>query len=975
MKKWIVRLRARHDIGGRCLQALLVALAYYLVGRLAMLQVIPPANAALVWPSAGLALVGALLFRGPAVVGTWAGSFAISLHLYYTSDQPLRGVEYAAICAVGTALQAWLGAGLIRKYVGFPTPLVRDRDIVKFLLLGGPVSCVVNACVRVLVLYFGGTITPEGMGYLWFAWWVGHTTGVLIFTPLSLMWMVDSVSVWRSRRLSVGMPLLGTFAVAVGAFVLASKAEHRQAHLELDRRVDSIATAIRSRLELSINVLQSLSSFYASSDTVERDEFHTFVSGVIRGQPGVYAISWLRYVKGDAGREAFERSLRADNMLNAQIVEEAADGRLLPAPRREEYLALEFIEPSGGREGRIGFNAQSRQVNVPMQDRACVAGEASMTGRFQLLNEPGSPYTISVYEPVYRNGARTTTEQERRAHLTGLLSASYRISDLLSAALVNVEHDGVDLEVIDESATDPSERELVAMTSPHAPLHGASRRDAIQQTTVIDIAGRRWAIRGVQSEASLLGRHGATSWLALLGGLLFTSLLGGFLMILTGRAAQVEALVDERTAALSLVNADLSREQARTAHMVEELRASKEIAEVATRAKSEFLANMSHEIRTPMTAILGFTGLLAQEAFESPDAREKAIAAIQRNGEHLLTIINDILDLSKIEAGKLSIEQIPIRPDELLYDVRRTFTDVARSKGIELTVVLPTDPVPAVIGDPVRVRQVVMNLVSNSIKFTMRGTVTLTLSYDAVKRDVTITVADSGIGMTGEQVSALFQPFSQAEASTARRFGGTGLGLRISKRLAEMMGGDLNVQSAPGRGTVFTYQLFDRKIVDYSADETSGAAATPALGSKPLQGLHILAVDDSPDNRVLVEMLLRRAGAEVTLLELGTQAIDWVQQRLQTGKPIGGHHNALGIDLILMDMQMPGLDGPETVRRLRAMRAPVAIVALTANAMESDRIRCFDAGFDDFIAKPINPGLLFEKCAKWAAYSRSYVDG
>jgi CheY-like chemotaxis protein len=383
-----------------------------------------------------------------------------------------------------------------------------------------------------------------------------------------------------------------------------------------------------------------------------------------------------------------------------------------------------------------------------------------------------------------------------------------------------------------------------------------------------------------------------------------------------------------------------------------------------------------------MTAILGFTGLLAQEAFESPDAREKSIQAIQRNGEHLLTIINDILDLSKIEAGKLSIEQIPIRPDELLQDVRRTFAGSARAKGIELSVDLPSEPAPAIIGDPVRVRQVMMNLVSNAIKFTLRGNVSLGLSFDHERRDLSFTVTDSGIGMSGEQVSALFQPFSQAEASTARRFGGTGLGLRISKRLAEMMGGDLTVRSEPERGTVFTYTLYNRTVVDPAEVDGNGAIVQAAIGGKPLAGLHILAVDDSPDNRALVEMLLRRAGAEVTLLEMGTQAIDWVQERMRPDAP---HHatelngsaspTPLGIDLILMDMQMPGLDGPATVRRLRAMRTPVAIVALTANAMESDRIRCFDAGFDDFIAKPINPPLLFEKCLKWAQHTRAYTEG
>lgn len=410
-----------------------------------------------------------------------------------------------------------------------------------------------------------------------------------------------------------------------------------------------------------------------------------------------------------------------------------------------------------------------------------------------------------------------------------------------------------------------------------------------------------------------------------------------------------------------------------------ELRFATAEAERANRAKSEFLANMSHEIRTPMTAILGYTELLADDGDRSaaPVRRLEHIETIRRNGEHLLAIINDILDISKIEAGKLNVEAIPTRLDHTIHDVLSLMSIHARAKGLLLQATFDT-PIPAAIRtDPVRVRQILTNLVGNAIKFTERGVISVRVSMAAHQAElVRIDVCDTGIGLTDEQKSRLFGAFVQADASTTRRYGGTGLGLHVSRRLAQLLGGEISVESTPGVGSTFTVTIAAGDMLGIEMiepgelrvvndREPAGGASEPLINAarEPLAGVSILLVEDGPDNQRLIAFHLRKAGARVMVADNGRRGIEMLTD---DGTLDGAMQDPLPVDMILTDMQMPEMDGYVATRLLRERGVAIPIVALTAHAMAGDGERCIEAGCDEYATKPINRATLIDICIRAA---------
>jgi PAS domain S-box-containing protein len=391
-------------------------------------------------------------------------------------------------------------------------------------------------------------------------------------------------------------------------------------------------------------------------------------------------------------------------------------------------------------------------------------------------------------------------------------------------------------------------------------------------------------------------------------------------------------------------------------------------AQAATHAKTEFLANMSHEIRTPMTAILGFSEQLIDPDVPDGD-RQAAALSIRRNGEYLLGIVNDILDLSKIEAGKMTVERMMCSPCKLLAEVLALARVPATAKKLPLEVEY-LSPMPEFIyTDPTRLRQVLLNIIGNAVKFTQVGQVRVLIRYerDTYRPHLQFDVSDSGVGMTHEQIERLFQPFTQADTSTTRQFGGTGLGLVICQRLVQMLDGTITVvRSTPGEGTCFritvgTGDLANGTLIDdplaATALDTRKPKRDEPSNKNALNNVRVLLAEDGVDNQRLVSMLLRRAGAAVTIVENGRQAVDAV---------LAAKHPGERFHVILMDMQMPVLDGYEATRELRHAGYTGPILALTAHAMTQDRERCLTAGCDDYASKPVQRNELIALVSQYA---------
>jgi len=403
---------------------------------------------------------------------------------------------------------------------------------------------------------------------------------------------------------------------------------------------------------------------------------------------------------------------------------------------------------------------------------------------------------------------------------------------------------------------------------------------------------------------------------------------------------------------------------------------AKDAAEAANRAKSRFLASMSHEIRTPLTAILGYLELIFEGCprrceFGSCEVGRYS-EVVSENARLLLQLIDNILDLSKIEAGKLEMERIACSPCQLVSGVLELLQVRAQAKGLRLDARYQ-GPIPETIcSDPFRIRQILLNLVGNAIKFTSRGEIRVTtrlLDADGPQATLEIAVSDTGAGISEEQLGRLFTPFVQLEAGATCRFGGTGLGLIISKWLARLLGGDIRVTSALGRGSTFTLTIAagrreDLKLVEdpqLAAPPQSPASQTAAQPLATLSGRLLLA-EDSPDSGRLIAYILQKAGAELAMAENGQVALDVALHARTQGRPF---------DLILMDMQMPVMDGYEATRRLRAAGCTTPIIALTAHAMKDDRQRCLAAGCDDYLPKPIDRAGLLACAARYLKDGRT----
>ncbi len=722
--------------------------------------------------------------------------------------------------------------------------------------------------------------------------------------------MPNSASIRPRQAPAICALILGGLLSLITAGVLreAEKRELREAVRQVAK--DRIEV-LRGQVMRSMEVLHAIGSLYAVRAEVSRAEFRAFVADALSRQPELQALAWDPRVPG-AERAAWEARAQADGFPGFHFTEQVQEGVIGPARERAEYFPVYFLETLQRNEPAFGFDVGAEPRRRAALEQARDAAQPTATPLLRLAQETGSQRGFLVLQPLYRGPANTV--EERRSALTGFAVAVFRIGDLVEAALRPAETKGIAVTITDEAE--------------HDVIHGAATNAVAAEdgwTTDFDIANRHWTLH-FQPTAAFRGARFFfwQSWSVLAVGLVITLLLAAYLRNYYRRAAEIaksnEALLAE----------------------IDIRKGAEAAAESANRAKSEFLANMSHEIRTPMNAILGYSQILLRDSALHPFQRD-ALATIASSCDHLLHLINEILDLSKIDAGRMELDNADFDLIALVQELTALFQHPCEEKKLGLRVEgldgLRTLPVR---GDEGKLRQVLINLLGNAVKFTERGRVTLWLKQGE-RSEWTFEVSDTGPGISAEVQRAIFEPFQQGP--NVRGSGGTGLGLTIARRQVELMGGTLEVYSESGVGSRFFFSL---TLPSATSRLSVGADALREV-EHLAEGYEVraLVVDDIRENREVLSTLLAVIGCEIILAENGRQALEAVS----ASRP----------DIVFMDMRMPEIDGLEATRRIvRDYGAGgLKVVATSASALEHERERYLEAGCDDFVAKPFRGERIY----------------
>lgn len=868
-------------------RVLLLACAYVLAGRLALLLAIPPGFVTAIFPPLGISLAAVLIWGNPLLFGVFLGSVLLNTSMAMSggADFSLAILLIAAEIALGSCLATWVGTSLIKRWVGFPNALMDEWSIFIFFIIGGPVASMVSASVGVISLYLNGVISLSQIIYSWVTWWTGDAIGVLIAAPFVFILFAYPRALWRNRFKTVGVPLMISCALMVGIFVNTSRSEQQKIERSFNDSAKEISNTLFAGFARHISALIPLKGLYLASNQVQAEDFRVFTADMLGGTDGITAMSWNQFVPNQE-RNSFEEAMVKEGFNHFSITEKNKTGQRVPALERPAYVVVTFIEPYSKNRDAQGFDVSSEINRKQALLFANQTGSAAMTAPLSLLQENKESLSYLIFMPVYktRDVPKTPSMREEllRGYVTALIKVNYQIDT------IHEKFSKKDFLIRFADVTD--KEHPINLYDDGKP---SSITPAFYWRLQKNVAGRELELSVMPTDAYLNKQRSTQSWYVLVGGLLFCSLLGGFLLLVTGRAQYIGSLVEQRTSELesildgaveaiviisqsgvveranpaacrlfkidefeligknaaiiipllhdllfaptsdytkkgnrSILKAketvgvtsdntklpieigvscvDLPGRQIYTC-LIHDITSRKKVDKL----KSEFVSTVSHELRTPLTSITGALGLLVGGAV--PDIPVKAMDLLviaKNNAERLGRLVNDILDIEKLEFGKLHLELSACDVNDLMQQAIAQNTGYSMKYGVHLALdnsAIANQKI-TVLVDIDRFLQVMSNLISNAIKFSnVDGVVTLSAK---VSGDLIVFyVEDHGSGIPEEFRKKIFQKFAQADSSDTRKRDGTGLGLSISRVIVERMGGTIDYRTEVNKGSIFFFSL------------------------------------------------------------------------------------------------------------------------------------------------------------------------
>lgn len=697
-------------------------------------------------------------------------------------------------------------------------------------------------------------------------------------------------------------------------FLLVLEREESLIVREHQRMAQAQIAALEGQVAASLRVLAALQTLAQFDPDLNEREFRAFYEVMVqRVQPrtAVRLVELLREVEAQDLASYEERMRKERRDPGFRVWQPASDGGRRPATGRPRYAVVELIEPREEHGIVLGLDSGHSEATQRGLWKARRTGTMAATAGFQLAQDGPGRVSVIVYAPVCPL-EKPPSEAGLCLDPSGYAAIGLSVETLLDAARAPAARNEFRVQVYDEGIRG-DERVLLADRKGAPGSERAWRMvEAPKVEAMIRLADRRWHVVCSGTYPMPWSRTWP-AWLLLGTCVLITAAVVALVWSLQSQNARVREEVRRRT---------------------RQLRRAMRLAREGSEAKSRFLAKVSHEIRTPLNGIIGMTSLMLEGEL-SPEQRESAQTVLSAS-QHLLAVLNDTLDLSKIEAGKLLLKKEPFDLRALLRECERIYRPTAEQKGLRFEI-SALDGVPEwVFGDVTRLRQVVWNLLSNAVKFTDRGGVQMRVAPGRGTR-VRFEIQDTGPGIAREDLEKLFEPYFQS-SRPGRHTEGTGLGLAISRRLVQLMDGEMGCESRVGEGSVFWFEVPLAESA-HPALDAARAEAQPEMA----RDLSVLVAEDNPVNQKVLSRLLEKLGCRVTLARDGAEALEKLEQER--------------FDAVFMDCQMPRMDGYEAAQRIRAMGGPMLrlpIVALTAHAMESDRLRCLQSGMDDYVTKPVS---------------------
>ena len=1028
----------------------LVALAYLLAGKLALLLAIPPGFASPLYPGAGLALAAVLVYGGRAVPGVALGAYLVNSPLGSLREViDLQAGLLPLAIALGAVLQALLGAALVRRRKRGPVALVEPRDIAAFCLLGGVLASTVNATLSTLALSVAGVVPAEARAFTWWTWWGGDALGVLIGAPIVLTLIGRPRADWLARRLTLGLPLLVATALLAAATVLVARWDTERARSVFERDA-SAAASLQAHLQQPLYALEAMRGLFIGSDPVSPQAMHRVAQPWLALPVQLQALGYSeRVARRDLPR--FNAAVAAQQQ-RPYAVFDRPEPTPAPLPAGDsDVMAIRFIEPVAANAAALGLNSMSIPAAREAILQATSSDAPAASAGFRLTQETADQTGVVIYRALYD---AEPTLSARAAALRGVVFVTLRLQNSVAAGLGGAPR-YLAWCLVDRQPRAVRRRLAGAVGCEAAPP------SALHHQTGIDFGGQQWLLH-IDSPLGQVPDAGyANAWLFSTVGLLSTGMLAALLLLVTGRTRRIEAAVAERTADLQhemavrqrtesalreseqrlrnifdhapigIVYADLAgrvhdanpklremigygtdelalltlgdlthtddrdelaqglgpllrgelpevHSRSRLRHrdgqtlwvrlnvrvlrgpdgqpqrlvaviedITEQLRREeaeqgRQRAESANQAKDDFLSRMSHELRTPLNAMLGFGQLLDLDQRPRLASHQLAwVAHVLKAGWHLLEMINDMLDLSRIDAGMMKLTLAPIDLAPLVAHCISMLETAAAARGITLSVHIAA-AAPPVLGDATRLKQVMSNLLSNAVKYNTPGG---SVSVHCRRLDgqrLEIRVHDTGLGLSPAQMADLFQPFNRLgrESSDTE---GTGIGLVISRRLAELMGGELHAESTEGQGATFVLTLPLATGLD---DAPAGSQEADDAGLR-YRHRRVHYVEDNETNvEVMRGMLLQRPQVTLAVSTLGLDGL----VAIRTQRP----------DLILLDMHLPDVDGLELLHQLQRdpLCADIPVVVVSADATPGGIEQALAAGARHYLTKPVNLAAL-----------------